>query len=169
MTEKQKEFIYESLNKPKELKLLFRASEHGFRGAAFHEKCDNTPDTLTIVRTEFGKTVAGFTHYTWNQVNNNAVNDSGRRAFLLQLDLLQKMVPVSDKNLIYCHTTLGPAFGGGSPDIWASDNCNTSNTSWANFPTNYNVEGPNKYTNSQASYTAMCGATNGYNFKVTEY
>ena len=86
-----------SLNNPKKLELLYRASENGFSAAAFHQKCDNVADTLTIVRTEFGRTIAGFTKYTWNTVKDgNYVNDSGRHAFLLSLDLRQKMLPVSD-------------------------------------------------------------------------
>jgi hypothetical protein len=78
------------------------------------------------------------------------------------------MVPNSDSNLIYCHTGYGPAFGGGF-DIYLCDNCNSSNSSAANFPHSYNVDGPNKYANGQASYTALIGATNGYNFRATEY
>ena len=77
-------------------------------------------------------------------------------------------MPVSDNKLIYCNNGYGPAFGGGY-DIYMCDNCNISNSSHAYFPTYYNVEGPNKYTRGQASYTAMSGATYGSNFRVTEY
>ena len=97
------------------------------------------------------------------------MNDSGREAFLLQFNLLQKMVPVNDNDLIYCHTSYGPWFGGGDPDFYCSDNCNSNNISYANFPTIYNLKGPQKYTKGQESYAAFCGATNGYRFKVEEY
>jgi hypothetical protein len=95
--EEQVKFLFQSLKNPKQLQLLFRASEHDFSAIAFHSKCDNIEDTLTIVRTEFGKTIAGFSHYMWNKPNNgNRVDDKKRNAFLLQLDLMEKMVPVSD-------------------------------------------------------------------------
>ena len=44
---------------------LFRASEHGFTAADFHQRCDNKEDTLVLIRTEFGKTIGGYTHYPW--------------------------------------------------------------------------------------------------------
>ena len=44
---------------------LFRASEHSFSADAFHNKCDNKEDTLVLIRTEFGKTIGGYTHYYW--------------------------------------------------------------------------------------------------------
>lgn len=40
-----------ALNQPRQLKLLYRASENAFSAGAFHEKCDNNEDTLTLVRT----------------------------------------------------------------------------------------------------------------------
>ena len=42
---------------------LFRASEHDFSPAAFHHYCENKEDTLVLVRTKYGKTIGGFTHY----------------------------------------------------------------------------------------------------------
>ena len=75
----QKVFLSNALSHPKQLRLLFRASEHGFSAAKFHEHCDNIENTLTLVRTEFGKTVGGFTKYKWNQVSScSYVNNSGR-------------------------------------------------------------------------------------------
>ena len=62
---KQLKYLTEILNKPNRMDLLFRASEHDFRAAAFHEKCDNKADTVVLVRTEFGKTIGGYTHYPW--------------------------------------------------------------------------------------------------------
>ena len=63
-------FIEKELNYPKELVLLYRASENNFSAATFHKKCGDRPNTLTIVKTEFGKTVAAFTPYAWHSVPN---------------------------------------------------------------------------------------------------
>ena len=54
--------------KPNEVKLLFRASEHNFSAKAFHQKCDNIEDTLVLIRTQFGKTIGGYTHYPWKSI-----------------------------------------------------------------------------------------------------
>ena len=74
------------------MQLIFRASEHSFSSQTFHEKCDGIADTLTLIRTEFGKTIAGFTHYKWSSDNSNDkfgkfVDDSEQKAFILSLDL----------------------------------------------------------------------------------
>ena len=92
---------------------------------------------MVIARSEYGRTIAGYSHYKWNTHNNGVVNDAGRRAFILQLDLYEKMVPNSDNNLINCYNTLGPIFGGGNPDFGMNDRCN-SNNSYGFFPTDYN-------------------------------
>jgi len=60
------------------------------------------------------------------------------------------MVPVSDNNLIYSDTSYGPTFGGGY-DIYISDNCSTSNSSYANFPIIITWRAP---TNTQAAKPA---------------
>ena len=90
---------------------------------------------MVIARSEYGRTIAGYSHYKWN--NSGIVNDAGRRAFLLQLDLYEKMVPSSDNNLIYCIYNQGPIFGAGNPDFGMNDRCN-SNDSYGFFTTHYN-------------------------------
>ena len=108
------------------LQLLFRGSRDGFKAATFHEKCDrdihgrDIYDTVVIVWTkdretdgETNNTVAGYSHYRWNQVNGNYVSDAGKKAFLLQLNRREKYVPQNESNLIYCNNGFGPTFGGG--------------------------------------------------------
>ena len=154
---KDLEFINKALNNPKQIELIFRGSEHGFRASEFHRLCDNTEDTFVLVRTEFGRTVAGYTHYKWNEMpNGNYVKDSARRAFLLLLDLQEKLVPIKDDQLICNLTTYGPIFGGGC-DFVITDNCNT-NCSGCNVGNTYNHEGTNKYVlQHPTTYAAICG------------
>jgi hypothetical protein len=45
--------------------LVFKASEHGFRAAAFHRACDLVRNTLTIIRLTNGRLFAGFTPICW--------------------------------------------------------------------------------------------------------
>ena len=55
----------EILNYPKKVEMIFKASDYNYKAEAFHEKCDNINDTLIILRTEFNKTIGGFTHHPW--------------------------------------------------------------------------------------------------------
>ncbi len=64
-----------ALNQPKRLDLLYGGSENGFKVDTFHKKCDNIEHTLTLVRTEFGKTIGGYSKYKWNEVENDWVHD----------------------------------------------------------------------------------------------
>lgn len=68
-------FLHQLLPTLKSSILLFRASEHNFRSAAFHRLCDNRPDTLLLLTTEFGKTLGGFTHYPWTSHDGTYVHD----------------------------------------------------------------------------------------------
>jgi len=160
LKEEQINYLYSALNYPVDMKLIFRASEHSFSALAFHLKCDNIPDTLTIVRTEFGKTVAGFSHYIWNKPTrkDKYVDDEERKTFLLQLDLQQKLVPMQDTNLITVKPGYGPYFGGeGGNDLRIVDRCNTNRNSQANFPTSYNLDGANKYVKNDESKKILGG------------
>ena len=72
-----------------EVELIFKASEHNFRADAFHEKCDNKLDTLTLIRTEFGKTIGGYTHSSWKSDSIcTFVKDKSKRACLFSLDMM---------------------------------------------------------------------------------
>ena len=75
--------------------------------------CDNIDDTLILIRTEFGKTIGGYTHLKWNQTDG-WVHDEEKRAFLLQLDNHEKLTPVKDYNIIHCSSEFGPIFGDGN-------------------------------------------------------
>ena len=57
--------IEEQGRKVKELACIYRGSEHGFKANDFHRRCDNIASTLTIIRTEFNKTIAAFTSLPW--------------------------------------------------------------------------------------------------------
>jgi hypothetical protein len=177
--EKRLQFLRESFGRPVRLALMFRASEHDFSAKAFHAHCDNTEDTLTLVRTEFGRALAGYSHYTWNAVSSGSyVQDEGPQAFLLSFDQKEKYVPQRGGYLIYCSPSYGPTFGGptfsgpifgGGNDLAIADRCNANSNSHANFPWTYNREGSSKIERCQQSYTDFCGAPSGKYFRVLEY
>ena len=52
-------------NKFEKVNLLYRASEHEFLVSKFHERCDGHRNTLTIILTEHGRVIGGFTPISW--------------------------------------------------------------------------------------------------------
>ena len=122
------------------------------------------------MRTEFGKTIGGFTHYPWLPGSPGHTNDAGRRAFVFSVDMREKFVPQSDNYLIYNHDGHGPFFGGGTGwDIFIHDACNNYSNSCGQFPTVYNRAGGYKLARNQDSYRMFSGAINGHQFRVVEY
>jgi hypothetical protein len=106
--------------------LIFRASEHEFLAQEFHKHCDGVNDTFTLIRSEFGKTMAGYTPSAWES-SNKTIADLSLKSFLLSLDLREKM-SLSDKNYaIYFDKERGPIFG--NCDILINDKCNISDNS----------------------------------------
>ena len=150
----------------KQFKLLYRASENNYSVADFHQKCDEKPNTLTIIRTEFDKVIGGFTPKKWGQSGSYLTDEEGK-TFLFSLSLKQKMdCQVQDKS-IYNHSSFGPTFGSGH-DISIRNQCNNNRDSVTNFPTSYNFT-DNKYKNNQYSYAVFSGQTDGNGYKVQDY
>ena len=56
-------WLSDVLDQPTKIERIYRASEHGFSAKEFHKKCDNKGPTLTLVRTEFGKVIGGYSPY----------------------------------------------------------------------------------------------------------
>ena len=84
---------------------------------------------------------------------------------MLSFDLKEKLLPINQNNLISCHDSYGPTFGI-RQDLHLSDACHENRYSRANFPTQYNKEGENKYVNNQETYKLFSGATSGHSFRV---
>ena len=109
-----KDAIEFRLNKKiKEIIKLYQASIDGGEVSAFHSKCDNIPNTLTIIKSEGNKRFGGFTSLTWESSYSNKWKDD-KNAFLFSLDKKQ-IYPYknSDKRAICCNRYQGPCFGNG--------------------------------------------------------
>ena len=94
------------LKNPSKITLLFRGSEHKYSAEKFHDMCDNIPHTLTLVRTEFKKTIAGYTPLMWNQNTDSNSDyfaaDKDGLSFLLSLDIFERMKLFDKSKAIYC-------------------------------------------------------------------
>ena len=96
-------FIFDSLKNPSKIERIFKASDHDYKAKEFHRYCDNIKNTFILVRTEFDKTIGGFTHYPWKESDlGEDVSDVNRRAFLFSLDRKEIYIPQDIHHLIRC-------------------------------------------------------------------
>ena len=49
-----------------DMKLLYRASEHGYTAKSFHEYCDDKGPTLIIIKSSEGWIFGGYTTQSWS-------------------------------------------------------------------------------------------------------
>lgn len=155
-------FLRESIHNPVKAELKFRASDHNFLSAKFHEMCDGVENTLTIVRTEFGKTIFAYAAQKWNP-SGAYINDTTGRSCIVLLDIKKKLNLTVPTNSIYGNSSHGPTFG--SHDLYIANSCNANQNSHCNPPKAYN----NGFENNQIAFTTMIGCPSGINFRVVEY
>ena len=94
--------------KIKEVKKLYQATIDGGDAINFHSKCNNIPNTLTIIKSEGNRRFGGFTSNTWESVTTFKDDKS---AFLFSLDKLRIYSKKNDKDAIFCCDFFGPSFG----------------------------------------------------------
>eukprot|EP01083_Nonionella_stella_P141336 435246_1 len=120
--------------------LLYRASEHDFSAATFHEKCDNRGSTLTLVQSEQGYIYGGYTDVCW-QSSGGWKYDTNRRTCVFLLRSQKADQPRSWKLKdeykqyeVYRVSDRGPRFR----NIIILDKCNKTNQSDAFVSSSYN-------------------------------
>jgi len=94
------------------LKLLYRGSRDGMSSQAFHKKCDNHAETLTIVKSQSGRIFGGYSDQTWNVTSNYK---SSTKTWLFSIDEREKF-PIMSSGAPHATYTLdgyGPSFGSG--------------------------------------------------------
>ena len=155
-------FLKESLGNPKKADILYRGTEHGFSVPKFHELCDNKQHTLTVIRTEYKKTIFAYSVMAWNASNNTSATDASNKTCIIWLHPRAKLVQSNGNNAIYCHTGNGPRFGTSANDLQI-----TGDTITTNFPVSYN-NGTYGGAN-QVTYTWMLGVPHTNSCKILEY
>jgi hypothetical protein len=110
--------------------LLYRATDHGFRARDFHTKCDNIPNTLTIIRSKSDMIFGAYTTAQWDTSNRFKHSDE---SFLFSLVNENghpvKLFCVDYNSAIYCGYNFGPTFGAGH-DLLVTNNSNTNEQSF---------------------------------------
>ncbi len=112
-------------------RLLYRATRDGFGSADFHRKCDDKPNTLTIIKAMNSTVFGGFTSQSWSSCGKKFKSDSNALVFSLINDqnisiLYECSQP---ENGIYCNKEMGPCFGKNDLYIYNSSNLNTKSQS----------------------------------------
>lgn len=120
----------------KQRSLLYRASEHGYEVAKFHEKCDKIPNTLTVIKSANGFIFGGFTSNTWDGPDAHKRDD---KAFIFSLknkeNKAEKMIvnPTSAHFAIVSNPSLGPTFGQYRRNFCIKDCSNQNVASYSDF------------------------------------
>ncbi|KAI3368200.1 hypothetical protein L3Q82_007928 [Scortum barcoo] len=109
LTNNQQRTICSQLGRVK-LQLLYKASIHGFTGAAFHQRCDNYSPTVSVGYNTSGYVFGGYTKQPFSQSGQYVWDD---QAFLFTFSE-EKLIkyPVSDPTYaVRMIGNSGPYFG----------------------------------------------------------
>jgi len=115
----------------KNMKLLYKATPHGFATSAFHSRCDNKQPTLVLIKNDQNQLFGGFTKQTWNDTADWKKDPD---AFLFSVNKKKKYPIKNPQKAIYCNSSYGPTFGcniyRNGHAIYIHDNSNTSNSNY---------------------------------------
>ncbi len=119
--------------------MLYRRSRDGFGAKDFHSKCDEKSPTFTIIKAQGSSFIfGGYTIAKWHSNFCEYRRDSN--AFLFSLknkeDKPCKMNVTDPTRAIFCESSFGPTFGGGSnyhsDDLHIADKANISYSNLGN-------------------------------------
>ena len=106
-------------------KLIYRATKDGFRAQDFHDKCDNIPNTLTIIKATNSNIFGGFTNAKWSKEDEFKEDPT---AFIFNLTNKQNKALLVDctdpDHAIKCSEDHGPCFGDGDIAVVHGSNLN---------------------------------------------
>jgi hypothetical protein len=98
--------------------LIYRATIDGFEASLFHQKCNNIPNTLSIVKVKESKNIfGGYTEASWDNSNTYKKDENAFIFSLINNDKNPIKLNFDPKNgsnySIKCNSTFGPTFGAG--------------------------------------------------------
>ena len=91
------------------LNLLYKARVDSDKAQEFHRRCDNTNNSLVLVKTDKGKRFGGFTSCSWA---GDCIEKEDENAFIFSLDKMKIYDVKPDENAIGCFPNFGPVFLG---------------------------------------------------------
>ena len=111
----------------KQFKLLYRASRDGFAASSFHAKCDQQPNTLTVIKTTIGCIFGGYTSVSWDSKSRHKTDPNAFIFSLVNATQQPQFMPIKPTmtdRAVYCFSSHGPIFG--RFDICIQNNSNLS-------------------------------------------
>jgi hypothetical protein len=140
--------------------LLYRGTSDGFRPCDFHSKCDGHSNILTILKANGSGFIFGaFTTAKWESCERPGKMKSDQKAFIFSLTnkdnkpVKMKVDPRRHETAIYCHSSIGPSFGG---DIFIANNSNTAMNSYSKL--GYSYSHPQYAQGANEAKTFMAGS-----------
>jgi len=137
------------------LKLLYRGSRDGLDAQTFHDKCDNSQQTLSIAKNNLGKVFGGYSDQSWKHYDNYK---SSEKSWVFSLDNKKKYPVTQSQTAIFAQHGFGPTFGSGY-DLCIQMQGDISSSY---FPTSYN-SGDNPLPPIRRGKGAIFGAQNNGN------
>jgi len=117
---------------PKSMRLIYRATRDGWSAFYFHKRCDEIPNTLTLIKTTgfIQDIFGGFTSQAWGGEGGKpdpyafliSLSNSNNKPFRINKNR-------TDQNGITSFKHIGPKFG--TTDIYIYDNSNVKNNNTA--------------------------------------
>ena len=108
--------IENKVNKPIiQLKKIYQATKDGGEPIMFHNKCDDIPNTLVLIKSEGSRRFGGFSPIPWkSDLGGSFKKDPEMKTFVFSLDN-KKIYYLKDGNkyAVYHDKFCGPCFGGG--------------------------------------------------------
>jgi len=121
----------------KKMELIYRGTRDGMTNTAFHNKCDNKGETITLIKNEKGNIFGGYASIPWT--SNNGYY-SAPESFIFTLSNIYNIEPTkfpskNDQKEVRNYSDEGPGFGNGSDLGVYGDILNKGG--WSNFPYTY--------------------------------
>ena len=167
LTNKVEELLKKKDLNGRKWSLLYRGTRDGFGASDFHSRCDNKPNTLTIVKSTSRNIFGGFTSAQW-KLSATGLWQEDKKAFIFSL-----VNKENNKSILFEHTSIGthsigsysnygPIFGGGN-EIFICDKSNTSLSNCSKIGVTYSH--PEYSSDSKNAKTILAGT---HNFQVAE-
>ncbi|KAK7879559.1 hypothetical protein WMY93_033731 [Mugilogobius chulae] len=110
LTKVQTSALCQELGGGVKLTLLFKASIHGFTGAAFHQRCDTRGPSVSVGYNRSGYVFGGYTTAPFCQ-SGQYVSDPKAFLFTFKGDKLLKYLPINNAYAVRMTPNSGPYFG----------------------------------------------------------
>ncbi|CDW79390.1 tldc domain-containing protein [Stylonychia lemnae] len=132
-----------------ECKLLYKASEDGFKAEDFHQKCDNKGPTVAFVLSEFGQVFGGYTSQEWKTPESFFQQNADEKAFIFSLTKNTKHDQYQNNEYAVQHFR-NQLINFGMTEIQIKDSCNDRRTSQSNIGSTYLPPKEIKYGDQKA-------------------